>query len=346
MSVFALVTASVVVPVPAASAHEQGETDGGVSLGCGESFGAVAIAVEPEDAGAAGSSRTARCELQVSIDREIGQVGSVGDIDGTPIGSDNALPSTACRVVAEPTVTATSITVAVAPDGDCDGVTVRVDVYDQRWTNGAAGRVSDSAPAMLFETANLVARELGSMPRPMLSAFTNPAGNRNHAPDRLASAFIVTSGAGGAQPAPTQASNTAGAGEARTIVWAEDVVHATLVETESRLSWQFDRASRVWGGGHRSFYRKHSSFWDDLVAHSGGLVHRTGGIVDSYYSWALGEWHSDGFPHSIMPDVDHTQIAYAYGYASGGHSCSMSYSWDGAGAYPNLHVHMSCLRTR
>ncbi len=75
-------------------------------------------------------------------------------------------------------------------------------------------------------------------------------------------------------------------------------------------------------------------------------MHRTGGIVDSYYSWALGEWHSDGFPHSIMPDVDHTQIAYAYGYATGGHSCSMSYNWEGAWAYPNLHVHMSCLRTR
>ena len=277
----------------------------------------------------------------------MGSVGSVGDVDdGMPIGPDDAPAAIACRVVAEPTVTATSISVAVAPDGDCDGVTVRVDVYDQRWANRAAGRVSGSAPAMRFGVANLATLEPGPMPRPTLPAFTNPASDRGHALNRLTGAFIVTAGDGGEQLPPAQASSTAGAGEARTIVWAEDVIHAALVETESRLSWQFDRSSRVWGGSHRSFYRRHSPFWDDLVSHSGGLVHRTGGIVDSYYSWALGEWHSDGFPHSIMPDVDHTQIAYAYGYATGGHSCSMSYNWEGAWAYPNLHVHMSCLRTR
>ena len=137
-----------------------------------------------------------------------------------------------------------------------------------------------------------------------------------------------------------------GTGEARALVWAEDAVHATLVETESRLRWQFDQSTRVWGGSHGSFYRKHSRFWDDLVDHSGGLVHQTAGTIESYYSWALGEWHSDGFPFSWFPDVDHTQIAYAYGYATGGHSCAMSYTWEGAGSYPNLHVHISCLRTQ
>ena len=378
MGVLALVTASLgVAPVPTVSAHDRAQAEGGVSYGCGDSLGAVAVVVEPEDARAVGDSRTTECQIRVSVDREVGSVGSVDDDKDAPIGPGGASGPIDCEVLAEPVVTANSISVSVSSAGDCDGLNVRVDIHDQRWEHAAAGRVSRGPPAMLIGVADQAVapdRLLSSRPAILLGAaccrpcgrYESPARQPGEAP--AADHAVATNRLPGnlahcrrswrspyeSSPArqPVLARHRlartvdSGTGEARALVWAEDAVHATLVETESRLRWQFDQSTRVWGGSHGSFYRKHSRFWDDLVDHSGGLVHQTAGTIESYYSWALGEWHSDGFPFSWFPDVDHTQIAYAYGYATGGHSCAMSYTWEGAGSYPNLHVHISCLRTQ
>ncbi len=112
------------------------------------------------------------------------------------------------------------------------------------------------------------------------------------------------------------------------------------METDSRLTWSYDNVS-VWGASKSQSFYLLSPYWILVTPTSGGPTWYSGS-PPRYEAWAFGQYHSDGFPYSWMPDVEHWQQATTKGYAGGCSHCTFWYNWSGAANYPNLHTHNAC----
>lgn len=81
-----------------------------------------------------------------------------------------------------------------------------------------------------------------------------------------------------------------------------------------------------------------------------GLVYKTwygayrSGTCFYYDGYAYAQFHSDGFPTPLNPDVEAWAKPSGTSSGSGYIGCSYWYTWSGAQWYPNLHTHGKCYR--